>query len=146
MKKTINFNITFFLIAINIFVFTPSKIFAGLNEWTSTPQIRIGRVYAHAIDPVTPTTIYAGTYSDVYSYNFKCIRVPRFRLYNPNNGQHHYTTSNNENYTLNDYGWIQEGIAGYVYNGVCSIDSENSAQIYRLCVSLMVYLTLINNK
>lgn len=48
---------------------------------------------------------------------------PVYRLLNPNNGDHHYTTDKNEYTTLQTLGWKDEGIAFY------SADTENEDYI-----------------
>ena len=40
--------------------------------------------------------------------------TPLYRLYNPNTGYHHYTTSDNERNVLLSIGWMSEGVAFYV--------------------------------
>ena len=40
---------------------------------------------------------------------------PLYRLYNPNNGLHHWTMDSNEKTVLVSYGFIDEGIACYVF-------------------------------
>ena len=39
--------------------------------------------------------------------------LPVFRLYNPNNGDHHYTISENEYSVLGTIGWVGEGRCWY---------------------------------
>ena len=41
--------------------------------------------------------------------------VPLYRLYNPNDGNHHWTMDANEYNFLNSIGWNDEGIAAYVF-------------------------------
>ena len=48
-----------------------------------------------------------------------------YRLYNPNNGDHHYTTDANEYRTLPSCGWRQEGVAWYS-------DDAKGQPLYRL--------------
>lgn len=38
---------------------------------------------------------------------------PVYRLYNPNSGEHLYTTSNYEVNQLKNYGWVNEGVVFY---------------------------------
>ena len=64
--------------------------------------------------------------------SFWVRKVPRYRLYNPNNGQHHYTTDDNENDVLKSLGWDQEGAACNIYNAEATIDSADSVPYYRL--------------
>ena len=52
-----------------------------------------------------------------------CIAV--FRLYNPNSGDHHYTTNKSEKDTLVSYGWNYEGIGW-------GSATENGKPVYRL--------------
>ncbi len=41
---------------------------------------------------------------------------PWLRVYNPNSGMHHWTTSQNEYDTLGQLGWIQESASGYIFD------------------------------
>ncbi len=50
------------------------------------------------------------------------------RVYNPNNGEHHYTTDKNEYDVLPTYGWVQEGVDGYVF----ASQVTGSEPLYRL--------------
>ena len=59
-------------------------------------------------------------------------KVPRYRLYNPNNHHHHYTTDANEYNALATLGWIQEGAGCYLYNEMVTIDSVNAVPYYRV--------------
>jgi len=59
-------------------------------------------------------------------------RIPRYRLYNPYDFKHHYTTDLNEYNVLGSYGWNQEGIAYYVYDGAVTVDSAQATPFYRL--------------
>ena len=56
----------------------------------------------------------------------------RYRLYNPNNGHHHYTTNQIEYNVLATYGWMQEGTACYIFDEVVTIDSADTVPYYRL--------------
>ena len=58
--------------------------------------------------------------------------VPRYRLYNPNNFHHHYTTDGNEYNALETLGWVQEGAGCYLYNEIVTIDSVNAVPYYRV--------------
>ena len=58
--------------------------------------------------------------------------VPRYRLYNPNNFHHHYTTDPNEYQVLGSIGWIQEGAACYLYNEMAKIETVDTVSYYRL--------------
>ena len=53
--------------------------------------------------------------------------TPVYRLLNPTNGDHHYTTDSNEYRALPGYGWRQEGIA-YYSSG--ALDGEPVYRIY----------------
>lgn len=60
--------------------------------------------------------------------NIPAGSTPLYRLYNPNTGYHHYTTSDNERNVLLSIGWRSEGVAFYVMPA----DSSNGgAPIYR---------------
>ena len=59
-------------------------------------------------------------------------KIPRYRLYNPNNYHHHYTTDANEYSVLETLGWIQEGTSCYLYNEIVTIDSEDAVPYLRL--------------
>ena len=50
---------------------------------------------------------------------------PVYRLYNPSNGDHHYTKDANEYRTLPNYGWKQEGVAWVS-------PSSSTTPVYRL--------------
>lgn len=43
----------------------PHTVSAGINVWTSNGP-EGGRIYALAVDPQIPTTLYAGTYGGVF--------------------------------------------------------------------------------
>lgn len=58
--------------------------------------------------------------------------IPRYRLYNPFELKHHYTTDLNEYNVLGSLGWIQEGIAYYVYDAAVTVDSVQATPFYRL--------------
>ena len=58
--------------------------------------------------------------------------VARYRLYNPNNFHHHYTTDANEYNALETLGWIQEGAGCYLYEEIVTIDSVDAVPYYRL--------------
>ena len=58
--------------------------------------------------------------------------IPRYRLYNPFDFKHHYTTDQNEYNTLGAQGWNQEGIAYYVYDAAVTVDSVQAVPFYRL--------------
>ncbi len=58
--------------------------------------------------------------------------IPRYRLYNPFDFKHHYTTDLNEYNTLGAQGWNQEGIAYYVYDAAVTVDSVQAVPFYRL--------------
>ena len=58
-------------------------------------------------------------------------RVARYRVYNPNDGHHHYTTNFAEYDFLGTVGWNQEGISCYIYDSQISIDSVLSNVYYR---------------
>jgi hypothetical protein len=57
---------------------------------------------------------------------------PRYRLYNPNDGQHHYTTDPNEYCVLGSIGWDQEGISCYLYYDIYQIGTTQTVPYYRL--------------
>jgi hypothetical protein len=52
--------------------------------------------------------------------------TPVYRLYNPNSGEHFYTTSTSEKNHLVSLGWSYEGIAWY------SVPSSSGTSVYRL--------------
>ena len=54
--------------------------------------------------------------------------TPFFRLYNPNNGKHLWTTDANEYNVLGSMGWTQEGIDGYIFIS----EVTDSVALYRL--------------
>ena len=58
--------------------------------------------------------------------------ISRYRLYNPNNFHHHYTTELNEYNTLGTIGWIQEGISCRLYDGFATIGAVETVPYYRL--------------
>jgi hypothetical protein len=60
------------------------------------------------------------------------VPEPRYRLYNPNSGHHHYTTEPNEYSVLGTLGWVQEGISCYLYNGTYQVGTIQTAPYYRL--------------
>lgn len=51
--------------------------------------------------------------------------LPLYRLYNPNDGQHHYTLSVNERNVLSSIGWVYEGIGW-------KVPASSSTPVYRL--------------
>ena len=71
------------------------------------------------------------TMIDLGAYE-KAPSIPRYRLYNPNDGNHHYTTSRHEYDVLDSIGWVQEGTNCYVDSAVSMIDSQESIPYYRL--------------
>jgi hypothetical protein len=76
----------------------------------------------------------SGYSNEVYNQNAGDVLevIPRYRLYNPNNGSHHYTSDSNEYDALATYGWIQEGIACYMCDEAVSIDTVVAVPYYRL--------------
>lgn len=60
------------------------------------------------------------------------VQVSRYRLYNSNDGNHHYTTSLNEYNTLESVGWVQEGESCSIYNNFYVTDSVESVPYYRV--------------
>ena len=54
--------------------------------------------------------------------------VPIYRLYNPTDGQHYYTTSLNERTTLEGLGWNYEANEGYIY----TTQTPDTTKIYTL--------------
>ena len=63
-------------------------------------------------------------------------KVARYRLYNPNSGQHHYTTSQSEYVTLGTWGWAQEGASSYILDSAGNIDGTDSNPYYRIYNSI----------
>ena len=59
-------------------------------------------------------------------------QIWRYRLYNPNDYHHHYTTDPNEYNILGSIGWVQEGAACKIYDGFYRIDSVDTVPYYRL--------------
>ena len=59
-------------------------------------------------------------------------KISRYRLYNPNNFHHHYTTDANEYNALAALGWIQEGTSCKIYDGFYRINSIETVPYYRL--------------
>lgn len=112
--------------------------FHGASYWTSTtvasqPDKAWWISMSHGL--VTEGSSWNSTKeSRMPVWPIRCVAsiVSRYRLYNPNDGNHHYCTSQNEYNTLYDYGWIQEGIACYMYDGLTTIDSVNAVPYYRL--------------
>ncbi len=60
------------------------------------------------------------------------VRLPYYRLYNPNNGEHHYTKSYSEYTSLGNIGWGKENIAYYIYDTPVSIDSIDAKPWFRV--------------
>jgi hypothetical protein len=58
--------------------------------------------------------------------------VPRYRLYNPNDFHHHYTTDENEYHTLGNIGWNQEGISSCLYDEKRTLESVDAVPYLRL--------------
>ena len=58
-------------------------------------------------------------------------KAARYRVYNPNAGHHHYTTSFGEYDFLGNVGWNQEGVSCYIFDTVSSVDSVLSHVYYR---------------
>jgi hypothetical protein len=58
--------------------------------------------------------------------------IPRYRVYNPYNFHHHYTTDPNEYNVLGSIGWVQEGAACYLHNEMVTTDSVDAVPFYRL--------------
>lgn len=54
--------------------------------------------------------------------------MPWLRVYNPNSGMHHWTSSQNEYDTLGQLGWIQESASGYIFD----TQVTGSEPLYRL--------------
>ena len=54
--------------------------------------------------------------------------IPWLRVYNPNNGLHHWTTSQAEYDALGELGWNQESASGYFFD----VQVSGSAPLYRL--------------
>lgn len=59
-------------------------------------------------------------------------RIPYYRLYNPNNGEHHYTKSHSEYLYLGTVGWAKENIAYYIYDSAVTLDGVAAKAWYRL--------------
>ena len=59
------------------------------------------------------------------SFTISAARQPMYRLYNPNAGDHHYTTNANERDHLRQVGWSYEGIGWYS-------DDARAVVLYRL--------------
>jgi hypothetical protein len=60
------------------------------------------------------------------------VRMPYYRLYNANNGEHHYTKDYAEYQFLGTIGWAQENIAYYIYDSAVTIDNISAKAWYRL--------------
>lgn len=60
-------------------------------------------------------------------YGLTMVPGTVYRLYNPNNGMHHYTTDSNEYRVLGGVGWHQEGRAW-----IAPDKTESSQPVYRL--------------
>ena len=58
--------------------------------------------------------------------------IPRYRLYNPYSGHHHYTTDQNEYNVLGTLGWIQEETSCSIYEQVYRLSSVEAVPYYRL--------------
>ena len=59
-------------------------------------------------------------------------RIPYFRLYNANTGEHFYTENRGEYNGLGAAGWAKENIAYYLFNGPTVIDSVTAKPWFRL--------------
>lgn len=58
--------------------------------------------------------------------------VPRYCLYNPNNGFHFWTINTAEDFYLGSIGWNQEGANYRMYSSAGTVDSETATAYYRL--------------
>lgn len=90
-------------------------------------------IYARVTDSAGNT---AYKYSDIPFTNGELVsgatRLPYYRLYNPNNGEHHYTKNYAEYTSLGKIGWKKENIAYYIYDSFVAIDSVSAKPWFRL--------------
>jgi hypothetical protein len=59
-------------------------------------------------------------------------RIPYYRLYNSNNGDHHYTQNFSEYNSLGNVGWTKEGVAYYIYDSPVTINDIQAQPWQRL--------------
>ena len=57
---------------------------------------------------------------------------PRFRLYSDVTKEHHYTTDLNEYTVLRTRGWLQEGVAHWVWEDALQVSAVTPVPLYRL--------------
>lgn len=64
------------------------------------------------------------------SLPYSPVVVPMYRIYNPNSGEHFYTSSDKEKAHLVSLGWRDEGIGWYAPRG--DVKTQNGDPVYRL--------------
>ena len=122
---------------------TTSVTSGGTQEFTITPadEYIIASITADGQSVTLPSDLTAATtytFSNVTATHTltatftKVNRIPRYRLYNPNDPKHHFTTNLNEYNVLDSLGWNAEGIAYYVYDQQVRIGGEASTKFFRL--------------
>lgn len=67
-----------------------------------------------------------------------------YRLYNPNNGQHLFTTDHNEAETLANAGWTYEGVAWHTGNGAGVYRFYNPSGLHMFTTSLPEACTMMS--
>lgn len=111
--------------------FTDYLTSSDLNQWSKwVAQYYSECTYAGSYDmwQASSTTEVDGIGRVDINFDFVGLSngsAPLYRLYNPNDGQHHYTLSANERNVLSSIGWVYEGVAWRA-------PSSSSTPVYRL--------------
>ena len=95
--------------------------------WT-LQSISIPQTLDQTVPPLTNNTFDWYSTQSQATYNL----IPRYRLYNPNNGLHHWTTSLHEYNSLGSIGWTKEGSDHKVYDGPQVVGNVTATMYYRL--------------
>lgn len=113
-----------------------SNVTPGTNSYSfSTVDLPQGDYYIYAVvtdEYGNVTKTYADVPMSVTQGEITGNLVPRYRLYNPYDYAHHYTTDLNEYNVLGSIGWEQEGIGYYVYDAAVTEDFVQATPFYRL--------------